>query len=175
MKKYVHRSEYFYGNKISDYGLRNGYVDYATLAKSFDAVLNNNIISETDCNIGYWDQVNGITDNSEEINGIEDEILTIENEMDNIEDTESVRYINLEKERDKLIAAKEELEEAEQYCPEVYQYYIVSDNGARILQELTDEIVFYNDQLDMYVWGVTHWGTSWDHVLTDIKINRKEE
>ena len=22
----------------------------------------------------------------------------------------------------------------------------------------------------MYVWGVTHWGTSWDYVLTDIEI-----
>ena len=26
--------DYFYGNKISDYGLENGFVDYATLSKS---------------------------------------------------------------------------------------------------------------------------------------------
>ena len=43
MSKYVHKSPYFYGNKISDYGLKNGYVDYATLSKAFDAVLVNDI------------------------------------------------------------------------------------------------------------------------------------
>ena len=37
--------KYFYGNEISQYGLENGYVDFATLAKSFDAVLCNNISS----------------------------------------------------------------------------------------------------------------------------------
>lgn len=44
MKKYIHKSKYFYGQKISDYGLKNGYIDYSTLAKAFDAVLNNDII-----------------------------------------------------------------------------------------------------------------------------------
>ena len=24
---------------------------------------------------------------------------------------------------------------------------------------------------DLYIWGVTHWGTSWDYVLTDIRYN----
>ena len=53
---------------------------------------------------------------------------------------------------------------------DIYQYYIISDNGAELLKDWTDEIVFYNEELDMYVWGVTHWGTGWDYVLTDIKI-----
>lgn len=53
---------------------------------------------------------------------------------------------------------------------EVYQYYIVSDGGARILIDETDEIVYYHEELDMYLWGITHFGTSWDYVLTDIKI-----
>ena len=53
---------------------------------------------------------------------------------------------------------------------EVYQYYIISDSGTRFLEEYTDEIVYYNVQLDMHVWGVTHFGTSWDYVLTDIKL-----
>lgn len=53
---------------------------------------------------------------------------------------------------------------------EVYQYYIISDSGASFLQEYTDEIVYYNEQLDMYLWGITHFGTSWDYVLTDIKL-----
>lgn len=41
------KTNYFYGNKVSEYGQENGFVDYATLAKAFDAVLNNDIISET--------------------------------------------------------------------------------------------------------------------------------
>lgn len=53
---------------------------------------------------------------------------------------------------------------------EVYQYYIISDGGARILMDHTDEIVYYHEDLDMYLWGVTHFGTSWDYVLTDVKL-----
>lgn len=60
-------------------------------------------------------------------------------------------------------------EETEEFC-EIFQYYIISAQGASILEELTDEIVFYNYELDLYVWGVTHFGTSWDYVLTNIKV-----
>lgn len=53
---------------------------------------------------------------------------------------------------------------------EIYQYYIITDSGARFLEDFTDEIVYYNEELDMYVWGITHFGTAWDYVLTDIKL-----
>lgn len=114
---------YFCGNKISDYGIEHGFVDYATLAKSFDAVLSNDIISKTQ-EIGYWDYFNGSD-----------------------YDDENDEYID------------------------VYQYYIISSQGASILQDYTNEIVWYNEELDLYVWGVTHWGTSWDYVLTEIPCN----
>ena len=117
--------EYFYGNKISDYGLKNGFVDYATLAKAFDAVLNNDIMNKT-WNIGYWEQISGFVESEDE--------------------------------------------EDEDYYPDVYQWYIVSNSGANILQN-ANEIVYYNDALDMYIWGITHYGTSWDYVLTDIPCN----
>ena len=42
-KKNVEFGKYFCGNKISDYGLENGRVDYRTLAESFDCVLANNL------------------------------------------------------------------------------------------------------------------------------------
>lgn len=118
--------KYFYGNEISEYGRKNGFVDYRTLAKSFDAVLNNDIISKTS-EIGYWEVING-------------------SEYD---------------------------EETDSYA-DIFQYYIISAQGAEILQRETEEIVFYNEELDMYVWGVTHYGTAWDYVLTDIQCEIEE-
>lgn len=53
---------------------------------------------------------------------------------------------------------------------EVYQYYIITESGARFLEEHTDELVYYHERLDMYLWGITHFGTSWDYVLTGIKL-----
>ena len=116
----IWRSKYFYGNEISEYGLKNGYVDYRTLAKSFQAVLNNEIMGKT-WHIGEW-----VLESGGDINEYGDPI-------------------------------------------DIYQYYIVDDNGAEILKE-AGEIVYYNEELDMYLWGVTHYGTAWDYVLTDIKI-----
>lgn len=67
-----------------------------------------------------------------------------------------------------LESGEEENEDG--YLYDIYQYYIITASGARFLEEYTDEIVFYNEDLDMYLWGITHFGTSWDYVLTDIPI-----
>lgn len=176
MAKYTWRSDYFCGNKISDYGLKNGYVDYATLAKSFDAVLNNEIMQKT-WNIGYWEQVSGIVDNSEEIEELEEKLEEMEEELEVL--TEEAGIPKLEEEVlvnkiGELERRIEELEQEQDYIPEVYQWYIVSDGGAKILEEF-GEILYYNEELDMYLWGVTHYGTSWDYVLTDIKIEKPEQ
>ena len=61
-------------------------------------------------------------------------------------------------------------DEEEDTYAEVFQYYIITWNGAEILKDYTDELVYYNENLDMYLWGITHWGTSWDYVLTDIPL-----
>lgn len=118
MKNYVHKSKYFYGNKISDYGLEHGYIDYGTLAKSFDAVLNNNIINKTD----DWEVVNGL-------------------DYD---------------------------EETDQY-KEIYQYFIISESCYQTLSNCTNELVYYSEELDIYLWCIDHYGIGWDYVLTDIK------
>lgn len=165
MSKYY---EYFYGNKVSDYGIENGFVDYATLAKSFDAVLSNDIISKT-FDIGYWDQVNGFIDNSDEIEELQDKIDELETEQ---EESEQDKINELQNKIDELQNKIDELQDNE---PEIFQYYIISEEGADILKHDTNEIVFYNDELDMYVWGVTHWGTSWDYVLTDIALQEQED
>ncbi len=55
---------------------------------------------------------------------------------------------------------------------EIYQYYIIGYSGANFLKQFTDEIVFYDNELDIYVWGITHCGTSWDYVFTDIPVKK---
>lgn len=103
-----------FGEKVSEYGLENGYLDYLTLSKIVgDCILNNTIRTET---MEDWEIVTG--------------------EFDEM----------------------------------IFQDYIISEYGYKILEEYTDEIVFYNEKLDIYVWGITHWGTSWDYVLTGIKL-----
>ena len=67
-----------------------------------------------------------------------------------------------------LESGMEENEYGDYY--EVYQYYIITYYGAKFLEDYTDEIVYYHEELDMYLWGITHFGTSWDYVLTDIKL-----
>ena len=170
--------KYYYGNAISEYGMKNGYVDYATLAKCFDAVLNNDIMQFT-YDLGYWYQVSGTVDNSDEIEELEEKKYELEEEKEDLEnlleDDENNKNVaakleNIENEIDNLNDQIEELESEQDDEPEVFQWYIVDDWGARLLQDI-NEIVYYNETLDMYLWGVTHYGTSWDYVLTDIKID----
>ena len=128
------RSNYFYGNEVSEYGKKHGYVDYRTLAKAFNAVLVNDITKLFYCDInGEWNE-------PEYFNGSE-------------------YYTD---------------EDGNEYYNEIFQYYVIDANGADLLQNWTDEIVFYLPALNMYVWGVTHFGTSWDYVLTDIKIEMEK-
>lgn len=166
-------NEYFYGNKVSEYGLENGYVDYRTLAKCFDAVLNNDIMSLTDGVVGYWEMVSGYIDNSDEIDSILDKIMDLENELADIE-PDSARAFDIPDIIAELTEEADSLREDQDNPPEVFQWYIVSDNAIEILEE-ANEIIYYNETLDMYLWGVTHWGTAWDYVLTDIKLREKPE
>jgi len=39
------------------------------------------------------------------------------------------------------------------------------------LKRVSDELVFYSEVLDEYIWGVTHYGTAWSHVKVDINAN----
>lgn len=155
--------KYYYGNAISEYGLQNGRVDYGTLAKAFDAVLNNDIMNLT-YDIGYWEQVSGIIDNTDEIEELEEKRDELEEENEN-----NPSQI-IENEINEINEQIEELENEQDNDPEVFQWFIVDGWGAKLLQDIS-EIVYYNEKLDMYLWGVSHYGTSWDYVLTSIKID----
>lgn len=51
-----------------------------------------------------------------------------------------------------------------------FQFFAVSEHGAQILKRHTNETVFYLSSLDLYIWAIDHFGTSWAYVLTDIEI-----
>ena len=201
MKNYTHKSTYFYGNKISDYGLKNGYVDYKTLAQCGDMVLCNDItkLFYSSINSEYVEpqQVNGFIDNQDEIDELQERIDELQNSMFNYQDDienlqnelknvaplsyfESSIKADIDDLQDNVNELQEQIDDLQEQIDdlqaeqdnqkEIFQYYIISDNLARILQELTNEIIYYIESLDIYVWGITHYGTSWDYVLTDIKI-----
>ena len=166
----------FCGNEASDYAKEQGYLDYATFAKAFDAVLNNSIMENT-CEIGFWEQENGIIDNTEEVEALKEEITDIENRLEFLTDEEIEETQMLQEEIDSIQEQIEELDEEQgrSYNQEIFQYYIVSDQGAEMIKQYTEDPLFYNETLDMYVWGNTHYGTAWGYVLTDVKLNCKEE
>lgn len=159
----THHSKYFCGNEISQYGQENGYLDYATLAKAFDAVLVNDITKL------FYGSINGEYIEPEQVNGYIDNydaIQELREQIDELEDPEQIA--ELEEQIDEL-----EREQDEQQ--EIYQYYIISSGGAELIQEYTNDPLFYIDFLDCYVWGVTHYGTSWSYVLTDVKLELEDK
>lgn len=138
----THSSIYFYGNKVSDYGIENNRVDYRTLAKAFDAVLNNYIISQTDGVIGYWEQESGYVDNSEQIDELEEKAEEIRDQIAYDEDENNGENVeSLEDDLREVESKIEELQAEQDRQPEIFQYFIVSDNAVEILEE-AGEIVF---------------------------------
>ena len=63
-------------------------------------------------------------------------------------------------------------EENEEYI-DIYQYYLININDytLELLQEknCTDLIIAWSEKLESYILCVTHFGTSWDYVMTDIE------
>jgi hypothetical protein len=151
----MENKKYFYGNEISNYGVQHNRVDYMTLANSFDAVLCNDITKL------FYSTINKEFIEPEIVNG---ELYYYENENGDILSQEEYEQLNYE-----------EQDQYDEIQNDIYQYFIIDNAGYRILTALTNEIVFYIESLDLAIWGVTHFGTSWDYVLTDIKIDEKGE
>lgn len=150
----MENKKYFYGHEVSSYGVEHNRVDYRTLAKCFDAV------SCDDITKLFYSTINNEYNEVEIYNGSEYYYINVDGD------------ILIPSEYEELNPEQQE-EYSEQY-EDIYQYYIISSYGAEILERYTNEIVWYIPILDIYVWGVTHFGTSWDYVLTDIKIEDNE-
>lgn len=128
--------------KMGEYEKEKGYASYRTIVEYFigDIVLCNNI---TEIDESVYDN------------------LTIEE-----------KYYN---ENDEEITEEEYYNDDNAYCdrstPEIYQYYLchVSDYGKEQCEK-AGLILSYSDKLECDVLCVDHWGTSWDYVLTDVKL-----
>lgn len=173
----------FYGHEISPYGKENNRVDYGTLASCFECILNNYVFNET--GFENWEKVSGFVDNSDEIEELEEkleekqerlgELNNLVNEFDDDSARVQLEIEELEEQIEELVEQIEELEDEENgYFDEVYQQYIVDAAGAEILEKV-NQTVLYNEDLDMYLWNIYHFGTSWSHVLTDIPIVTADE
>lgn len=80
----------------------------------------------------------------------------------------------------------EEISESEYYLKEengeevhanfidTYQDYIISGGDAERLGTYTDELIYYCEDLDLYVLCVTHWGTAWSGVPANWKDPEEE-
>ena len=127
--------------KMGDYEKEQGFASYRTLVNYF---------------IGDIVLCNNIVEIDDTINYIE----------------EDTRYYN---EKGEEITEEEYLNDENAYAdtitPEIYQYYLCN------LTEWEEEqakkcglIITYSNILDCHVLLVDHWGTSWDYVLTSVRL-----
>lgn len=166
----------FWGVELNEEEIKNKRLSYGTVAKQFDAILCNDILQID----------NSLIDNLESgdfvsyyINGEETDRETYEELKEKYEDEQSdllfdddwgednPRAEKLEKRYDELTELLDQFEEIED---EVFQWFLVGESALWYLKKM-GELVFYSDLLGCYVWGVKHWGTSWDYVMTSLKLN----
>ena len=78
--------------------------------------------------------------------------------------------------RDKTLGVIGEWEiVAGEFDQAVLQDFIISRYGFEMLKEYTNELVFYNEELNVYIWAVTHWGTGWAYELTDVRLEDMDQ
>lgn len=147
-------------------------ITYRELAKRVgDAVLNNEIIEFAYTHDMNVELENGSFRSYYDGNGkelTEEEFEAAQNIYTEEDDEGNIKFFDGD---DNEITEEEynALESAYESENEIFQYYIISDCGAEYLKDRTNEIVFYIDELDMYLWGITHWGTSWDGVDVEVE------
>lgn len=169
------KSNYFCGNKVSEYGIEHNRVDYRTLAKAFDGVAD--FDSDELFKIGNFEPYNSNDSYYEDSEGniytyeeAEQEKEELENKLTELEDLEELTP-EQEQEKEEIERNLEELEEP--HYKDIFTWLIVSHNAVDLLEE-AGEVVYYSNLLDMYLWGIDHCGTAWDYVLTNIKIEKED-
>ena len=65
--------------------------------------------------------------------------------------------------------------EYEEIYFDIYQYFIIDEAGAERLKTFTNELVYYSEDLDIYILCVCHYGTSWSSVPANWKTPEEME
>lgn len=127
--------------RMGEYELEKGYASYRTLVDYYIGdIVLCNNIAEIDENVGFFES--NIKYYNEKMEEItEDEYLEDDNAY-SVEDT-----------------------------PEIYQYYLCNLTEFNRKEAIESGLIIsHSDKLDCDVLCVDHWGTSWDYVLTDVKL-----
>ena len=157
------KGKFFYGNEVSEYGQKCGYVDYRTLAKAFDAVMCNDIMtatSGTDC--GEWEQLTDgrdydrIEELDEKIDAINDELFDLYHE----EETSKVLAEIEEKEaelkelEETILTASEKFAELEMKLYEDYSDQMLYSRN-KVMTEAVEKLLSEKKNV-FYVVGAAH-------------------
>lgn len=78
-----------------------------------------------------------------------------------------------ERDFDCFADVEQEEQNEEEADEEVFQWFIIGDEAAYMFSQLTNELIYYSDFLDMYLLGVTHFGTLWSGVMTEWKLEEE--
>lgn len=59
-----------------------------------------------------------------------------------------------------------DFEDIELYELDIFQYYIINEIDKKLFEKYTDYPIFYCNELDLYLVGITHYNISFNMVLT---------
>lgn len=155
-------SRSFYGHEIPQESIDRGYLDYATLTKAFNAVHNDCL--PTICGLhGPLYQESGPDNCTFELAALKLQAKFLR-ERGEIQNADQLAEVYAK------IAA---LDNACDSDPQRLYWYIISDDGVDILKD-ADEVVYYNEELEMFLWGIPYEEKTWIKTNTKIKIELDE-
>ena len=158
-----------FGQDLNEEEIKTQTISYLTLANSFQNIMCNNIINDeyfqeelTSELYSHYENITKEYTTEElfeecECHGIIDDDTTLADFKENEEEN------------------KRELIEEYARNYEAFQFYIVDDGARKWIEAFTDDLVVYNQTLELDIWCITHWGTSWSIVPTDRTIQEAFE
>ena len=162
LAKHVHRDAdgrrwfAWYGRTEIE-GDAGNWVDYKTLANAVGSMLDaDELIKRTDGVVGEWEQISGYDPDlfRAYIEDHPEEFPTFEDEDGDVNEDARAEWLD---------------DNYPDYYADVMGTFLVDEQGAKLLKQAA-EIVYYNSALDLYAWGVTHCGTAWYLVPTEIEF-----
>ena len=162
LAKHIHRDAdgrrwfAWYGRTEME-GDADRWVDYKTLAHAVGSMIDaDELIKRTAGIVGEWEQISGYDPDlfRAYIEDHPEELPTFKDEDGNEDEDARAEWLD---------------DNYPDYYEDVFTAFLVDEQGAKLLQQAA-EIVYYNAALDLYAWGVTHYGTAWRLVPTEIEI-----